>query len=362
MKTNFTSQLIVGTFFFLAALLSMHRQASAQFTLLPSMQYSDFQLYLDDAPRSFDFFDAEATQDNTVNSYLLALLSDKIYTNALTQTGFRQQLEEEFGPRGLNVDHVFMNAWTGTDGAVLSNNDAVFIVFRGTSSNGSLTPWADYLGDVDVDMVQKTIAGKSFWAHKGFWNNVDSVLPGIRAVVAPQFLQGKRVWICGHSLGGANATIAGLRLHYEYKIDIQRIETFGAPKAGDSGLKAKFYDANEHGKDLVSRTTRWAMYNDPVHTFFSGAYIKPGYYFVWRNYQHVGQVNKIYAQSNGTFNFYLNSSDYPMTYQSIYGLLNEHCWYDEALEYKLRSEGFNYVIDGNPFATRGTTNSYIYGY
>lgn len=346
MTTRINQSLFFSVLFAFLAMVSMNTKASAQFTYY-NYQYADFTRYLIPDPKTYDYFDAGDTQQNTVNSYLLSQLADKIYMDAPTLSSFRQQLEEEFGPQGLEVEHVFMNWWTGTDGAVLSNEDAVFVVFRGTSSQGTPSPWSDYLGDIDDDFKQVTVAQKTFWVHKGFWHNVDSVINGIILAVTPHYSEGKKVWICGHSLGGANATLAGMRLHYQYGIDVQGIETFGAPKVGDIGLKSKFQDANNHGIRLDQRTKRWVMHNDPAHTFFEKALIPYKTTFLkWNYYEHVGIINKIYPQYDGNFHFYLNSSSSTMVYNSLYGgLMNEHTWYDEALRYKLYKEGYGYVAE-----------------
>ena len=314
--------------------------ANAQYIVTP-IDYSRFYW------RDFDFFDADDDGTSLINGHLLCDLSFGVYDKGENEAMFRSQMEAAYGPKGLAVDYVFMNSFTGTEGAILSNDDTVFLVFRGTSAQG--TPWwsigADYLGDIDDDFRRITIDQKSCYVHKGFWLNVDSEFSGIREMVAARVAEGKKLWVTGHSLGGANATLAALRLHYQYDIDVQGLHTFGAPKVGDSDMVSMFGNYNNQGRKLRDVTVRWIMSGDPAPTFFRGEFVWMGYKKGWqyKYYRHVGTSNTIYPQQPGQFNFYYDTNG-NISYDDFGGLFDEHMWYDDALEEELIQQGYGYVI------------------
>ncbi len=296
----------------------------------------------------YDFFNPNQTQPSIVNSYLLSQLSFKIYTMSLNESQLREDLEEIFEPQGLDVDYVFMNSWTGTEGAILSNDDSVFLVFRGTSAQGTplYSIMADYVGDVDDDFKYVNIAGKYCYVHKGFWHNVDSEFGPIRQRILQAYQQGKKVFITGHSLGGANAAIAAIRLHYQYDINISGLQTFGAPKVGDINLKSLCQGPNKNGAELADMTQRWVFWGDPAPTFFDKELVWINKRWRWKYYEHFGKVNKIFAQNDGGYNVYFNTSEYT-NYESLLGLQNEHNGYFDALKDVMIEQGYGYLVVGD---------------
>ena len=346
-KWNLVRQVLVAIAL-LAGLIASERNASAQIGTVQVVNYDQFWCWANQNAPLYDNFNACPTQHSIVNSYLLCRLSMGIYTSSMNEYQLRNDLEEMYEPLGLTVKYVFMNPWTGTEGAVFTNDNVVIVVFRGTSSAG--TPYytvpADYLGDADDDMRYVTVAGKSFYVHKGFWHNVDSEYHGIRNIVRHEYNEGKSVFVTGHSLGGANATLMALRLHYESDIDVEGLVTFGAPKVGDSGMKATCQGDNKNGKELEDATTRWCVHGDPAPTFWQKALVWSwgAKKYFWNYYTHFGTVNRAYRQSDGSYNVYYNTST-SQSYNSIWNLWDEHMAYEDATEAELIEQGYGYLIN-----------------
>ena len=71
--------------------------------------------------------------------------------------------------------------------------------------------------------------------HQGFREEVDKVWDSIFSRVEKYGRKGrvaKKIWVCGHSLGGAMATLIASRLEYVNKYDVDTLYTYGSPRAG----------------------------------------------------------------------------------------------------------------------------------
>lgn len=94
----------------------------------------------------------------------------------------------------------------------------VVIAYRGTASLG------DWLGNLDVRQ-----AGRPYGSvHRGFLEGFVILRGPVEAALAAAGLSGKRIWLTGHSLGGALAAIAGAELGDA--LPIAGFYTYGQPK------------------------------------------------------------------------------------------------------------------------------------
>lgn len=126
------------------------------------------------------------------------------------------------------------------------------LVFRGTSLNGEELPpfnlFCDALRDLRCWPWPVKILGQTHHGHAGFIRGACRVVKHLR----PELGKGP-VTCTGHSLGGAIALVAGLKLAKEGRSVM--IVTFGAPKVFLRGVKLpenveiSMYRA---GKDLVT--------------------------------------------------------------------------------------------------------------
>lgn len=140
-----------------------------------------------------------------------------------------------------------------------SEHDAV-VVFRGTEAD----EWNDIKADINAVSAVAETFGR---VHRGFKTEVDDIWPLIEEVLAENE---KPLWFCGHSLGGAMATIcAGRCMISPIRSEPEELYTYGSPRVGDkafvSNVKLEHY--------------RWVNNNDVVTR------VPP----TWLGYRHSGK-------------------------------------------------------------------------
>jgi triacylglycerol lipase len=114
-------------------------------------------------------------------------------------------------------------------GFVAGNDADIVIAFAGTSRHED---WWDSLSAMQVS----AFGGR---AHKGFAMLLDRVWTRILAALYDLDGAERRIWLTGHSLGGALATLAAARLQHE-GFDPQLTVTFGAPPVFDERAAGAF--------------------------------------------------------------------------------------------------------------------------
>ena len=137
------------------------------------------------------------------------------------------------------------------------------------------------LNDLYADLeIFKADSVTGFKVHQGFKEEVDKVYDSILALVEQHHDKpvSKKIWVCGHSLGGAMATILAQRLEHTGGFDVNTLFTFGSPRAGGPKFSAW---CNKHLKHQ-----RFVNNNDVVPCVPT--------VFRWR---HNGQCN--YIKSTG---------------------------------------------------------------
>ena len=103
-----------------------------------------------------------------------------------------------------------------------SEYDSV-VVFRGTEADD----WNDIKADANAIAALAETVGK---VHSGFKGEVDEIWPLIEKELETNT---KPLWFCGHSLGGALATICAGRYVLSYlKMEQSGVYTFGSPRVG----------------------------------------------------------------------------------------------------------------------------------
>lgn len=135
---------------------------------------------------------------------------------------------------------------------VASNDKVVVVAFRGTNSD----QLADWIADAKItrDPVEH---GQ---IHRGFYRSTKGMLGQITVAVKEQGGERKKVWVTGHSLGGAMALVFAYDCITTGSIEPVGVVTFGQPLVVDrelagflnKELKGK-YLRFVHGGDLVPR-------------------------------------------------------------------------------------------------------------
>lgn len=146
-----------------------------------------------------------------------------------------EQLEYSLQSGWFNLMKTFNNK--GTQAFIAKNDEFAVLAFRGTQPS----KWEDVRTDLRA-LKQKTVKGK---VHIGFKTAFDDVKDEIVDVLRKSIGKDLPLYITGHSLGAALATVATQELEDEFDDLIAACYTFGSPRVGDGkyekSIKAPFY-------------------------------------------------------------------------------------------------------------------------
>ncbi|HEY6403627.1 MAG TPA: lipase family protein [Blastocatellia bacterium] len=197
-----------------------------------------------------DKFKPEVTpQDqplDPVNAVICAYASYKAYSDG-------KDVETLLNDLGMNKPEFFDGRSAGTQGMVTSTDKFVLLAFRGTEPERLL----DLLTDARFYLDKRSwTEGK---VHNGFADALDAVWDTVKTQVKKQAEKSgdpKPLWITGHSLGGALATLAAYRFHRD-GLRVNGVVTFGAPRVGNNTFKESF-------ESNIISLYRFAHRRDPV--------------------------------------------------------------------------------------------------
>jgi triacylglycerol lipase len=123
----------------------------------------------------------------------------------------------------------------GTDCYVATQGSFVVVAFRGTQPNA----WKDILADATIVLVPSQTGN----VHLGFKKAFEVIRPQLDTILE-RLTPGRTLWFCGHSLGGALATLAA-----DHYAATRGVCTLGSPRVGDSAF-AHAFSAKLSGKSL----------------------------------------------------------------------------------------------------------------
>lgn len=148
------------------------------------------------------------------------------------------------------------------------NEHDCVVTCRGTEPD----EWNDLKADANASMAVLEAVGK---VHSGFNREVDDLWPLMENVLRGS---DQPVWFCGHSLGGAMATICAYRCKQSsLTADPRELHTFGSPRVG----------CKRYIRQALLEHYRWVNNNDIVTR------VPPP----WMGYRHGG--DEIYLDRNG---------------------------------------------------------------
>lgn len=116
-------------------------------------------------------------------------------------------------------------------GFLTEHQGELVIAFRGTllpeegRVRAVLAQWLTHMNYAQTS----TPTGR---VHEGMWTSLDRAWDRVSSAVREQLRGGQRLWLTGHSVGGALATLAAERLLDE-GVEVAGVYTFGAPRVGD---------------------------------------------------------------------------------------------------------------------------------
>ena len=160
-----------------------------------------------------------------------------------------------------------------TQAYILTAENYTIISFRGTEvykkRNAGLEQMLyDLTTDAD-SIFTKSYDGKGL-IHKGFNKSLNNIWDELFQYISSQS-NNHNIWITGHSLGGALATISADRLQKK-GIKVQGIYTFGSPRVGNIDFKNNFkvshYRVVNHN-DIVSQVplNEFHLFEKEYYTF-----------------------------------------------------------------------------------------------
>jgi triacylglycerol lipase len=136
-----------------------------------------------------------------------------------------------------------------TQAYLAGHDDLIILAFRGTETR--CLP--DWMTDAKILLVP-SLGGR---VHRGFLEAINLVWKDVVTRLAAIRTNNQRLFITGHSLGAALATLAAAKLQ-ELNEPVDGIYTFGSPRVGDKKFADKFDAA------LGSRNFRIVNNNDVV--------------------------------------------------------------------------------------------------
>ena len=177
--------------------------------------------------------------DHNWNSYFFAEVSALAYHDG---TRFKRELQK------IGISNYKFLDNDGAQAHIFNNNDHLIIAFRGTEPK----QFSDIKADLLAIKRKSRTEGR---VHLGFklelrklWNDITGLIDK----------KSQQIWITGHSLGGAMATLCASRLEERLPI----LYTYGSPKVGGrefcDGCEVEHYRF-QNNNDIVPSVPLWLM-------------------------------------------------------------------------------------------------------
>lgn len=238
----------------------------------------------------------------------------------------------------VTFDFVSMSNGIGIDpeAMVISADKYIIVVFRGTDRVANKIPiigktiydWGEWIQTDAYAIPVSPPASFGFSrgkVHTGFNNAVlfkpgeKSFLDSIVGVLNRRGVGNKKLWITGHSLGSATATLAAAYMKKAKGISPFCIYLYAAPHAGDA-------DFTNQVNNLFPGTSlqRFDFIDDPIT-------LLPGYFL---GYQRAGVRNR-YSKESGGGNYFFNTNENNGDKINAFFCLHHTNWYARAAYFEL---------------------------
>ncbi len=231
---------------------------------LPAIDWSTIIPPYDDHPFFQDCqkapFRPDAVVFDMVNAWWLCEAATLAYSEP-------ELAKAKFAAAGLGDVDFFSGP--GTQCYLAAGSRFAILAFRGTETGKrqNRDDYANIVADIKTDFdIRLKESGQGGKVHRGFMEALDEVWAPLVRKLEEVAARGLKLWMCGHSLGAALATLAADRFGA-----VSGLYTFGSPRVGDESFK----------RDFFIPTYRFVNNNDIV------THIPP------LPYRHVGQLRYI---------------------------------------------------------------------
>ncbi|WP_415752764.1 lipase family protein [Paenibacillus forsythiae] len=140
-------------------------------------------------------------------------------------------------PLGYSVSHTIqaksMSQVWERFGFILESPQEIIVAFRGTSSA------SDWISDIIASQKRFKYIEEDCLTHRGFTDIYSSARRGIINALE-RSSQGKTLYITGHSLGAALATLCAMDIAANTDYRSPNLFTFGSPRVGDPAFAKAF--------------------------------------------------------------------------------------------------------------------------
>lgn len=170
---------------------------------------------------TLDFtFEPDQSFLNRQVAFWMMWMTMRSFTSGTVETA------REIRKTGLVKYQAFNDPVTGLQAFLAGNAKGMVLVFRGS------TEVTDWVIDAALPLIDGDILGLEGRVHAGFAYSLKSQWDNIQAAINRFGGYNKPIFVTGHSLGGALATLAAYKLSHEgYKVNA--LYTFAAPRSGD---------------------------------------------------------------------------------------------------------------------------------
>ena len=180
-------------------------------------------------------FNHKAKSFSRINLAFLAYCSKLAYRT-------KEEIRAELSGLGFDLkgnNFFFSSSETDTQCFVTGDRKKIVIAFRGTE--GKLEDWATNVQVFKETWTELNPLGE---VHNGFYEALTSVWSDIEEEINTLRTENQSIWLTGHSLGGALATLAASTLKFQgSRIDFNGLYTFGQPRLADHRFSKTFNDS-----------------------------------------------------------------------------------------------------------------------
>lgn len=135
--------------------------------------------------------------------------------------------QKRFAEHGFELVETIENGATGLEAIIASNSDSVVISYAGT-----LQP-QDFITDFNFAPTEDLLTFMPGKIHTGFLKALDASWNQIEKTIEKHAVNGKKIFVTGHSLGASMATLTAYRLAQKKK-DIASVYLYAPPRVGNA--------------------------------------------------------------------------------------------------------------------------------